>query len=224
MIPHVFISYVRENHREVDRLAKALKRNGIRVWLDRDSIQPGARWKTAVRKAITDGAFFIACFSSEYANRGRSYMNEELEIAVDEIRQRARDRAFFIPVKISATEIPAIEISNRETLSDLQWVDLTEGWGKGIKSILSVMKPLQDLPFKTLVEAFESLNAVERQMKKENPDIVSVALDRRLRGGKRTLEWCVRIYVSKKRPGHLTKRLREIPTTIYDLPVDVVEG
>ncbi|MFY9608580.1 MAG: toll/interleukin-1 receptor domain-containing protein [Blastocatellia bacterium] len=223
-MPHVFISYVRENQRDVDRLSKALKRNGIRVWLDRDSIQPGERWKTAVRKAITDGAFFIACFSAEYASRSRSYMNEELQLALDEIRRRPSDRAFFIPIILSATAIPDIEISSRETISDLQWVDLTQGWDKGIKRILSVVAPLQDLPFKTLGEAFQSLQTLERQMKKDNPDIVSVALDRRLTGGKRTLEWCVRIYVKKKRQQHLMQASREIPKAIYGLPVDVVEG
>jgi TIR domain-containing protein len=223
-MPHVFISYVRENQHDVVRLSKALRRNGIRVWLDRDSIQPGVRWKTAIRKAITDGAFFIACFSAEYASRKRSYMNEELQLALDEIRLRPRDRAFFIPVILSPTKIPDIEISSRETISDLQWVDLTEDWKKGIKSILSVVAPLQDLPFETLGEAFQSLQTLEREMKKQNPDIVTVALDRRLRGGKRTLEWCIRIYVRKKGPRHLTQSSREIPGTIYGLPVDIVEA
>jgi hypothetical protein len=100
---HVFISYVRENKRQVDRLSNALKRRGIGVWLDREAIKPGARWKTAIREAISDGAFFIACFSSEYAGRERTHMNEELELAFDEIRKRRRDSAFFIPVKLSPT-------------------------------------------------------------------------------------------------------------------------
>lgn len=220
--PHVFISYVRENQPDVDRLSKALRRNGVRVWIDRDSIQPGVRWKTAIRKAITNGAFFIACFSSEYASRSRSYMNEELQLALDEIRQRASDRAFFIPVILSPTEVPDIEISSRERISDLQWVDLTKNWSKGIKSILSVVSSLNDLPFKTLSEAFQSLQIIERQMKKQNPDIVSVGLDRRIRGGKRTSEWCVRIYLKKKQPRHLQQSSSEIPVTIVGLPVDVV--
>jgi hypothetical protein len=221
---HVFISYVRENQADIDRLTKALKRNGISVWLDRDSIQPGARWKAAIRKAIIDGAFFLACFSAEYASRGRSYMNEELQLAVDEIRRRPSGRAFFIPIILSPTVIPDIEISARETILDLQWIDLTKDWAGGIKSILTAVAPLQDLPFKTLGEAFESLRMVERQLKKKNPDIMSAALDRRLIGGKRTLEWCVRIYVTKKRPLNSIQSSRAIPMAIYGLPVDVVEG
>ena len=63
---HVFISYVRENQDQVDRLCQDLEKSGVNVWLDRHSIKPGARWKIAIRKAIRHGDFFIACFSDEY--------------------------------------------------------------------------------------------------------------------------------------------------------------
>ena len=59
---HVFISYIRENQKEVDRLCDALKSHGIEVWLDRDSITPGTRWKPAIRHAIRDGSFFNRVF------------------------------------------------------------------------------------------------------------------------------------------------------------------
>ena len=34
-MPHVFISYIRENESEVDALAEGLREKGIGVWLDR---------------------------------------------------------------------------------------------------------------------------------------------------------------------------------------------
>ena len=49
---HVFISYVRENQDQVDKLCEKLKQHGVNVWLDRNSIKPGARWKDAIREAI----------------------------------------------------------------------------------------------------------------------------------------------------------------------------
>jgi len=64
----VFISYVRENQKEVDRLCQDLEKHGANVWLDRNSIKPGARWKDAIREAIRHGDFFIACFSDEYTS------------------------------------------------------------------------------------------------------------------------------------------------------------
>ena len=54
---HVFISYVRENSDVVDQLAKELRDSGVTVWLN-DNIEPGARWKDAIKKAIQSGKFF----------------------------------------------------------------------------------------------------------------------------------------------------------------------
>ncbi len=69
---HVFISDVRENQKQVDRLCHDLDSHGINVWLDRNDIKPGARWKNAIREAIRQGDFFIACFSDEYTSLGKS--------------------------------------------------------------------------------------------------------------------------------------------------------
>ena len=84
---HVFISYVRENSEIVDRLAAKLRELGIRAWLDRDEILPGHRWKDAIKRAINDGNFFIAYYSKELIGKRRSYMNSELRLAVDILRE-----------------------------------------------------------------------------------------------------------------------------------------
>ena len=37
-MPHIFISYVRENKDVVDRLCSSLKESQIEVWLDREQL------------------------------------------------------------------------------------------------------------------------------------------------------------------------------------------
>ena len=69
---------MRENSDLVDRLAETLKAFDIEVWVDRDRLRPGSRWSDAIREAITEGAYFIACFSAQYLQRDKTYMNEEL--------------------------------------------------------------------------------------------------------------------------------------------------
>lgn len=136
----VFISYVRENREIVDRLCQELRVNGIQVWLDRNDIGPGSRWKRAIRQAIQEGAFFIACFSREYNERDQTYMNEELIIAIEELRQRPIDSAWFIPVKLNECEIPDRDIiGSGETLQDLQHVNLYEDWQVNIQRIFGVI-------------------------------------------------------------------------------------
>ena len=108
IMPHVFISYVRENSDAIDRLANELKIRGVTVWLDRNDIEPGARWRDAIKNAIRSGKFFVACFSKEYNERDRSYMNEELTLAIDQLRERPSSRTWFIPVLINQTAIPSL--------------------------------------------------------------------------------------------------------------------
>lgn len=144
----VFISYVKENRQVIERLVAELERRGVSTWLDRKDIKPGQRWAGVIRKGIRDGLFFIACFSAEYHQRDKSYMNEELTIAIEELRQRSTDSSWFIPVKVSPCDIPDRSIGAGETLRDLQWVELYDDWDNGIARILSVILSSQKKPLK----------------------------------------------------------------------------
>lgn len=138
---NVFISYVGENRATVLRLAEALRAFDVPVWLDRDSLQPGVHWESEIRNAIAEGDFFLACFSREYEERSRAYMNEELVRAIEELRRRTTKRAWFIPVLLNECDIPDRDIGAGETLRSLQWVSLYENWADGIGRILAVVAP-----------------------------------------------------------------------------------
>jgi HEAT repeat protein len=139
-VTHVFISYVRQNRDVVDKLAKELTNRGVVVWLDRHNIDPGGRWRDAIKKAIQSGTFFIACFSKEYNERDKTYMNEELTLAIDELRERPSDKTWFIPILINEARIPSRRISNAEDLSALQATMLYEDWESGINRILRALR------------------------------------------------------------------------------------
>lgn len=147
---HVFLSYVRENTEEVERLRDYLDCADIKVWLDRDSIIPGRNWKEAVREAIEKGSFFIACFSKESVNKVRAHMNEEFTLAIEEIRQRQSNKSWFIPVKLSPCDIPDRDIGAGKRLSHLQFVELYPDFEGGVLKIIDIMKPLP-LELKNLI-------------------------------------------------------------------------
>lgn len=155
---HVFISYCHENKSVVDRICQVLSSNDITVWVDWNNIIPGTPWKQAIQKAIQYGDFFIACFSSEYNNRDKTHMNEELRIAVDILRQKPVDRIWFIPIKLNKCEIPDIEIGNGETLRDIQYVDLSKNWENGIEQILNIIpsKSLDQVNYADVAEKVEN--------------------------------------------------------------------
>ena len=157
---HVFISYVREASAQVDHLAANLSQHGIQVWLDREGIAPGQRWRDAIREAIRGGDLFIACFSSDYAMREQTYMNEELTLAIDELRQRPTDRSWFIPVSLDGSRIPDRNIGGGETLHALQSVNLSAGWDVGVQRIIAVatQKPTQ------IASTAKSLNILQESV------------------------------------------------------------
>jgi len=136
---YAFISYVRENRKQVDKLCKELTKHGIKAWLDRNDIKPGARWQDAIEEAIQKGNFFIACFSKEYNRRDETHMNEELTLAIDRLRKLSDDQIWFIPIKLNECEIPKRRISDVEKLTDFQWVELHKDWDVGIQQIIDVI-------------------------------------------------------------------------------------
>ena len=71
-------------------------------------------------------------------------MNEELTLAIDELRKRPVSKSWFIPVLLDPVAIPDREIGGGETLHDLQWVDLSTGprtvsWEEGIRRIVALV-------------------------------------------------------------------------------------
>jgi hypothetical protein len=135
---HVFISYVREDRSEVDRLAAKLTSHGVDVWLDRDQIKPGTFWKDAIRDAIRRGNLFIACFSANSRSRDRTYMNTELSLAIDVLTEYPTSRAWFIPVLFAGGEVPDRTLPGGTSLRDIQQADLGKDWDRGVDQILKV--------------------------------------------------------------------------------------
>jgi HEAT repeat protein len=185
---NVFISYVHEDSALVVRLADNLTAFGITVWLDRNSIEPGARWKDSIREGISHGDFFIACFSNAYAQRSKTYMNEELTLAIDELRQRPTDQAWFIPVLVDDCKPERRAIGAGETLADLQHVPLFRDWDDGIRRILAVIQPISSMEFmlrKSLkdasarkrITAADALAKMGAQAKPSVPDLLPLLHD-----------------------------------------------
>ena len=134
----VFISYLKEDKKPVEKLIQRLK-SSVQVWVDYERLMPGDRWSDVIRQEISEGDYFIACFSEYYHARSRTYMNEELTIAIEEMRKRTTDRPWFIPVRLSDCKIPNRTVGAGETLRSLQWVDLFKDFEEGVKRILFVV-------------------------------------------------------------------------------------
>jgi TIR domain len=151
---HAFISYVREDAVRVDRLQKILEAAGIRVWRDTSDLWPGEDWRINIRRAITkDALAFIACFSTNSQSRQVSGQNEELMLAVDQLRLRRPEQPWLIPVRFDDVALPEIEIGGGRTLNSIQRADLIDDtWDEGAARLVAgVVRALkgQDAPIPT---------------------------------------------------------------------------
>ena len=139
--PHVFLSYVREDAERVARLAADLEARGIETWLDRHQIKPGQQWQKAIEDAIRSGAFFIACFSQAYASRTRSYVNEELLLAIAEVRLRPEEASWFIPIRLDDCKIPDRKIGPELSIRSFQSLDMFPDWARSVDRLVEAIGP-----------------------------------------------------------------------------------
>jgi hypothetical protein len=121
---HVFISYVREDAAAADELQAVLEAAGIPVWRDTQDLWPGENWRAKIRRAISDEALvFLACFSRTSRARQVSYQNEELALAIEQMRLRRSSDAWLIPVRFDDSEIPDLALGSGLTLASIQRCD-----------------------------------------------------------------------------------------------------
>jgi hypothetical protein len=144
---HAFISYVREDSAHADRLQQVLEAAGVRVWRDTVDLWPGDDWRQRIRHAITDNALiFIACFSHNSISRKVTFQNEELSLAVEQLRLRPPGEPWLIPVRFDDCDIPDITIGNGRTLTSIQRADLfgdraDEGTVQLVRAVLRILSP-----------------------------------------------------------------------------------
>jgi tetratricopeptide (TPR) repeat protein len=138
---HVFISYVREDLTLARRLSDALSGLGFQTWIDESQLTVGRRWRSEIRSAVVSGGAFLACFSTNSERRDRSYMREEILVAISELRRRPRDQSWFFPVMFDECSLPDIETGPGETLRDLHYVNLESNFQEGVRRIASGLRP-----------------------------------------------------------------------------------
>ncbi len=119
----IFISYMREDRRPVNDLVAVMEANGLAPWIDRSDVQTGAAWRTEVRQMIAGSGYVVACFSSAYGAKRRSFFNREVKIALRLLDEVHAGYDWLLPVRLDNTPLPQISVEEG-ALSDLHYTDL----------------------------------------------------------------------------------------------------
>ena len=97
MKPDVFISYSRENQREVIKLVEYLREQGIAVWMDETDIHGATIWTKEIVEAIRACNLFILAISRH--SPGSKNVVKELALASE------REK-IILPIYLEQCDIP----------------------------------------------------------------------------------------------------------------------
>ena len=131
--PRVFLAYATEDVAVVERLFQALETEGFAPWMDRRKLLPGQHWKRALRQAVAESDYFIACFSSASV-RKRGGFQEELREALNCALAMPLEEIYLLPVRIEPCQIP------EEIRREVQYVDLFPSFQRGLEKVVETIR------------------------------------------------------------------------------------
>jgi hypothetical protein len=119
----VFISYVHEDAQMGLRLYKGLEGAGLNPWMDQFSLEGGRRWDPELEEQIESSDFVVVVMSTNLAQKTDSYVNKEIELAIERSRRvRSSVGAFLIPLATSdlaaGDKVPELDPFHRLPLRD----------------------------------------------------------------------------------------------------------
>jgi TolB-like protein/Flp pilus assembly protein TadD len=122
--PHraVFLSYAREDSAGAQRIADALRSQGVEAWFDQSELRGGDVWDKAIRRQIKECALFMPIISARTQARGEGYFRLEWKLAVERTHLMAEGVPFLTPVVVDETPESAAVVP-AEFLR-VQWVRL----------------------------------------------------------------------------------------------------
>jgi TIR domain-containing protein len=130
--PTIFIAYVEEDVRVVERLCDELESHGFDPWFDRRKLLPGQNWPRSIEDAIETTDFVIACFSRNSVTK-RGGFQAEIRYALDCARRVPLDDVFLVPVRLDECRVPS---SIRQ---QVQYIDLFPDWKRGLRRICAAI-------------------------------------------------------------------------------------
>jgi hypothetical protein len=135
--PKIFLSYAHEDMGMAKRIYKDLKHYGLDIWFDSVLLLPGQNWKDAIEKAIKQSTYYIVLLSS-YTLTETGFVQKEMKIAFEILKQCAEDDIHIVPVRIEECNPSYIT-----GLSNVRWIDLfpESEYRDALKKILYIVSP-----------------------------------------------------------------------------------
>lgn len=98
------------------RLYNRLRAVGYKPWMDKVDLPKGADFAKAIPKVLRESDLFIVCLSTRSVEK-RSFIQREINLALDAWEQKLEDDLYIFPVRLEACKAP-------DRISKFNWTDL----------------------------------------------------------------------------------------------------
>lgn len=112
----IFVSYARKDLERVGPICEKLKNQKFDLWFDQEGLIAGERWEDKIRDVINNSRIFLLFLSSSWVE-SRSYVQKELRIALEVLKEMPSDQVYIVPVRLDDCKVPP-------ELSDLHWMNV----------------------------------------------------------------------------------------------------
>ena len=134
----IFLNYAVEDIEHARSLKNALEKTGLKVWFDRDSLNAGDNWKKIIRKEIKASKHFLMLLSNNSILKS-GYVKDEIEIALEILKEERLYEKYLIPIKIEDCEPESYVLRN------IHSVNLYPSFENGVQKLLRIYINSDDL-------------------------------------------------------------------------------
>jgi hypothetical protein len=153
-IAAIFISYSHADKELARALAEALRRRGLKVWIDEGELKLGDSLIERIATAIAEVEFFLTLVSE--SSRNSNWCRKELALAVT--GELGREGVNVLPVRVDGAEMPA-------ALADVFYLDLTESNVEDVADEVAAAIPKHQEEERQRVASRELTSAAARRSK-----------------------------------------------------------
>nr|VFJ44888.1 MAG: WD domain-containing protein, G-beta repeat-containing protein [Candidatus Kentron sp. FW] len=131
----LFLSYARKDKKSVHALARRLKKDGLRVWLDDWIIEPGAPISLEIQRGVENARTLVMCMSPAYFDSQWGKLEHHSMLFRDPTNAERR----FIPLLIRDCQPPDI-------IAQFARIDWREGSDAEYQRLLAACRPKPEKP------------------------------------------------------------------------------
>jgi hypothetical protein len=171
----IFICYAREDEQSANKLASdlspVLEIENIKVWIDKDALLGGEKWRISIPSTIKNSLAFLLIMSKESVDK-RGYVQKELRYALDKLDELPESDIFIIPVRLEECE------PSHPRINDLHWIDMFPNWEKGISKIIASIEAQYRKMFPEISSSNLPSLSISRSSREIPPESIESPLDK----------------------------------------------